>query len=1013
MARSTPLVRDAALAVRQADGGYHSIAIGSPEWYGWLSDEAHRSFAFESPQGKFTARKERKQYGGWYWVAYRQAEGILHKVYAGKPEDLSPERLLAVAVTLTGRTQQGIARQQFRRVVDVPLLATKLAIPPPRPQMLLRPRLIERLEEGLSRKLTLLSAPAGFGKTTLLSAWLGALAGQGMPVAWVSLDPQDNDPMCFWSYLLAAINRAAPGVGDQALALLRTAQPPRLEAVLGELINALAASAGDLVLALDDYQVIEEPIIHSSLAWLLSQLPPRSHLALASRTYPPFPLARLRALGQLVELRAAELRFTAEETAAFFTQVMKLDLPAPDLALLGARNEGWVAGLQLVALALQGRQNGQDQDVIAAFSSSNASIRDYLVEEVLSQQSAEAQAFLLQTSLLTRLSGPLCQSVTGQRASQALLCRLEQEQLFLLPLDAERQWYRYHPLFAEALRTQLQNTYPDLLPALHQRAAAWYAGAGQADEAIAHLLAIPDYAGAARLIGKHAQAALMAGQFQTLLSWLKALPDGILRAHPRLFLYHAWALLFTGQFGAALTRLQDGLTSSQLLKRSMDEDAQRLVDEAAALAGLLGVFHGGSLPPAELGLESPRWPAGDRLLQSLAALSLGFQRADDGDGDSASYWLSKAFRLSAGQGNLLVPVLALCQLAEVQMVQGSLRRAAASYRRAQRLASDQQGRPLPIAGMAFIGLGLLLREWNDLEAAARHILSGIDLCAQWGDLWALDGYLALARVYGAQGMPERAQQALQEAGRIAQQLESDAFLSHVAATQAKNWLAQGNVEAAARWADDAGLSVDGTLSAEDEPAYLLFARLLLAQGQSDLALKLLVRLLPSAEKANRHGRVIEMLALQAVGLHAQNEIPQAFAALERALKLAAPAGYQRLFVELGAPMAALLRQARSRAILPDYVGKLLAAFIEPTSRSDKHNGAALPPASSPALYQTLTPREQEVLRLLAAGSSNGAIAAELVVTVGTVKKHLHNLFCKLQVESRTQAIIAARTLNLV
>lgn len=1012
MARSTPLVRDAALAVWQADGGYHSIPVGSPEWYGWLSNEAHRSFAFESPQGKFTARKERKQYGGWYWVAYRQAEGILHKAYVGKPEDLSPDRLLAVAATLTGRTQHGIARQQDRRrAADVPLLATKLVIPPPHPRILLRPRLIERLQEGSSRKLTLLSAPAGFGKTTLLSAWLGALAGQGRPVAWVSLDSEDNDPTRFWSYLLAAINRAVPDMGNQALALLHAARPPHLEAVLSELINVLAASAADLELALDDYQVIEEPVIHNALAWLLSQLPPRCHLALASRTSPPFPLARLRALGQLVELRAAELRFTAEETAVFFAQVMKLDLAAPDLALLGARNEGWIAGLQLVALALQGRQNRQD--VIAAFSGSEAAIRDYLVEEVLSQQSAEAQAFLLQTSLLTRLSGPLCQSVTGQRASQALLLRLEQEQLFLLPLDAERQWYRYHPLFAEALRTQLQNTSPDLLPALHQRAAAWYAGAGQADDAIAHLLAIPDYAGAARLIGKHAQAALMAGQFQTLLRWLKALPDGMLRAHPRLFLYHAWALLFTGQFGAALTRLQEGLASSQLPKRSMDDDSQRLVDEAAALAGLLGVFHGESLPQAALDLESPRWPAGDTMLQSLAALSLGFQRADDGDGNNASYWLSKALRLSAGQGNLLVPVLALCQLAEVQMVQGSLRRAAASYRRAQRLASDQQGRPLPIAGIAFIGLGVLLREWNDLEAAAQHILTGIDLCAQWGDLWALDGYLALARVYAAQGMPERAQHALQEAARIAQQLESDTFLSHVAATQAKNWLVQGNVEAAARWADDAGLSVDAAVSAEDEPVYLLFARLLLARGQSDLALQLLARLLPPAEKANRYGRVIEMHALQAVGLHMQNETPQALAALERALTLAAPAGYTRLFVELGAPMAALLRLARSRAILPDSVGKLLAAFVAPAGQADKQNGAALPPASSLAFYQALTPREQEVLRLLAAGASNRAIAAELVVTIGTVKKHLHNLFCKLQVESRTQAIVAARTLHLV
>lgn len=1040
MARSTPLVRDTMLAVQTAAGEQHSIAVGSPEWYCWLGDETHRNFAFASSQGTFTARKERKQHGGWYWVAYRQAQGQLSKAYLGKSDDLSLQRLHTVAALLAERAQQAVLRQPRRRTAGIPLVTTKLLLPPVRPQIVARPRLIERLQDGLTRKLTLLSAPTGFGKTTLLSNWLAALDGHGVSVAWVCLDPADNDPIRFWSYVLAALNRAAPGVGDQALNLLAAAQPLRNEAVCTALINAVAASAAELVLALDDYQVIEEPALHEALAFLLTHLPSCLHLALASRSDPPFPLARLRVLGQVVELRAADLSFTSQETATFLTQVMKLDLPPHNVAQLEARTEGWVAGLQLAALALQSHQRADN--AFATFTGNTPVLQDYVLEEVLSQQPEDMRAFLVQTALLPRLSGPLCAAVTGLADSQAMLLRLEQANLFVHPLDAEQHWYRYHSLFADALCAYLQKISPHLLPLLRQRAADWYHAHGQADEAIAQLLAIPDYEAAARVVGAHAQSTLLAGQFHTLLGWLKVLPEETLRASPQLMLYDAWALLLTGQLSDALVRLQAGVESYQPMLQAQEADARRLNDEAGALARMLTAWHAGTLAARDgalseksLWLEGLTWvpvigggsieapqaatstlaapevidveaaTPSDALLQSLMALSLGFQAADAGDEERATHRFSEALRLSARQNNLIVSLLALCQLAELHILQGSLRRAATCYRRAQRLATDPEGHPLPMAGLAFIGMGTILREWNVLDAASRQVRTGIELCQQWGELWALDGYLALARISGAQSRWAEAQHALEEAERIAQRLENTTFLSHVAATQARIWLLQGNLRAAVQWASNAGCSRAAPISAEEESIYLLFARVFVAQGNSGQALELLARMLPTIEAAGRKGRVIEICALQAVAWQAQNATAQGLTALERALTLAAPEGYVRLFVELGEPMSALLRQACARNILPAYSNKLLTAFSTPAAQHGRVNGASLP--------NPLTLREREVLQLLVAGASNRAIAEALVITVGTVKKHLHNIFHKVQAESRTQAIATARTLGLL
>jgi LuxR family transcriptional regulator, maltose regulon positive regulatory protein len=1006
MARTTPCVSDTHLVLSGPAEDRQTILVDSPNWYHWLNDDAHRSFAFANTLGKFTARKERKQQGGWYWVAYRQVQGTLYKTYLGKSEDLSLDRLLSAATMLDTRAQRPKARQRaLRRARVGPLIATKFALPPIRPELLPRPRLFTHLQEGLKKQLTLLYAPPGFGKTTLLSAWLAVLAERGVRVAWVALDARDNDPVRFWSYLLTAINQAVPGSGEQALARLVAAQPTSMESVLTALINTLSAETGDVVLALDDYQMIETPVIHDAVALLLQHLPPRLHLILASRTDLPFALPRLRALGQSLELRTTDLQFTLEEAAAFLGQVMHLDLAPQDIALLHACTEGWVAGLQLAALSLQGRQD--THRFIASLSGSHRAIQEYLVAEVLNKQSEATQTFLLQTSVLVRLNGSLCDAVTDQCGSQTKLLALEQANLFLHPLDGEQQWYRFHPLFAEALRAQLQVRHPSLLPRLHERAAAWHATQGQAADAIEHLLAIPDYDGAARLIGQQARTMLTAGQLSTLLQWLEALPDETIHMHQELMLCQAWALLFTGQLHAALARLEKVITSYEPVLRSDQASVQNasFLEEAGAISRMLSAFHGSTSFQDQWAPEAGEHQDGDPLLQSLVALSLGFQAADSGDESRANQWLTEAIRLSTRQDDLLVAVLALCQLAEVHLVQGHLHQAAANYRQALRLATGPDRQPLPIAGIAYVGVGLLLREWNDLEAAAHHLRVGIELCTEWAEFWALDGYLALARVCAAQGDQDAALGAIQQAERIAPLLDSAAFLGHVEMTRVRLDLLRGQSEAATRWARTAGLHLDDGVCAEEEPMYLLFTRVLLGQGEPAKALQLVTRLLPGVEAAGRHGRLIELLALQALALHAQHGTGQALEALEHAMTLAAPERYARLFVELGAPMQALLRQARARNILPEYTNQLLKAFNTPAAHDGRVNGAS---PSDP-----LTAREREVLQLLALGASNRAIAAELVVTVGTVKKHLHTIFHKLQVESRTQAIATARTFSLI
>jgi LuxR family maltose regulon positive regulatory protein len=961
------------------------------------------------------------------------------------------------------------------RVMSTLLLRSKLYVPPVRAEWVSRPRLIERLNSGLHRKLTLISAPAGFGKTTLLAGWIHSAGtdGHAPSIAWLSLDEGDNDPARFWAYALAALDTLRPGLGDGARAFLRSAGPadaaaqPAIETALTAILNDLAAAGADtrqwpaFVLVLDDYHLIEAQPIHQGLAFLVEHLPPQFHLVISGRADPPLPLPRLRARGDLTELRVADLRFTVEEATTFLNDAIGLSLMSQDVAALEARTEGWIAGLHLAALALQGMLSTGVWDpqraahFIATFSGSHRYVLDYLVEEVLQQQPEPVQDFLLQTSILSRLTGPLCDAVldTGgpkpdaDKASvgsphpdpntqsplseihspgQRMLEHLEAANLFILPLDGERRWYRYHRLFADLLHARLQDRCPTA--PLHRRAAEWYEQNGLPQEGIGHALAVQDFGRATRLIEQCADEMLWAnGQVATLLRWLEMLPGELIRSQPNLCLLRAWAFFLSAQFKAAEAVVQDATVAFQTAALP-DQERQNATSQITVMQALLANFRGDLPRTIELSRRAlDLVPDDNAFLRGSLAGNLGGAYTRIGDMAAAAQAFSEAMHFYATTGNTFIALIASSYLGAAQAALGQLRDAAETYRQALELAASRGATQSLGARLAHVGLGSLLCEWNELEAAAHHLKSGIDLVDQPPDLslgpgqqLLVDGYLGLARVRQALGDAEAALELVHKAWQTAEE-HAPAQLARVAATRARIWIAQGNLHAAARWAQESGLT------AADEPAFhrefetLTLARVLLADSQSADALGLLERLRRAAEAGSRMGSAIEARVLQALTLEGQGQTAEALAALGQALSLAEPEGYVRLFADEGAPLADLLRQATSQGIARNYVNRLLTAFAIP---ADRDLGARLrrpegaPPPSSPVfhpprLVEPLTDRELEVLRLIAVGLSNREIAEELVLAVTTVKKHASNIYGKLGIRSRTQAVARAEELGLL
>ena len=905
------------------------------------------------------------------------------------------------------------------------LLATKLHVPRPQPGFVPRPRLAEELDAGLARRLILVCAPAGFGKTALLADWA---ASGGHRVAWLSLDEADNDPVRFWRHAVAALDRAHPGIAERAAPLLGLPAPSSFEGLVTALINELAQPTEDeVLLVLDDYHLIDSGSVHESVVFLLDHLPPDLRLVLASRSDPPLPLARLRARGQLAELRAADLRFTPEEAAALLGEAAGPGLPAGAVEALAARTEGWAAGLQLAGLSLRG--HADPPGFAAAFSGSHRFVLDYLADEVLDGQSGQVRAFLLETSVLERLSGELCDAVTGRSGSQAMLQDIERAGLFLVPLDEMRGWWRYHHLFADLLRARLQAEQPGRVQVLHRAAAAWYQEHDLADDAVRHALAAGDAAWAARLVERHVETLLGRGEGVTLRRWLSALPAATVRDRPRLCLAQA--------YGAAM--------AFQL------ETLETLLDDAERALAVNGHQpYEPSLGPAQ----------GDSVLANVAA-GIAFLRASlarlRGDaGLAASYnrqalaqlgedeWLMRSFvrwnqavadwlggRLGPAEHSLaemlaerraareffagFLPMRVCYDLGDVQRAQGNLDAALATYRQALEVAGESQA---TLAGPAHVGLAQVLYERNELDAALDHATRGVRLCRELTFTQALaTGLAVVARIRRAQGDAAGAVEAMTDAGQAGLSPQVATLFNPVPSQRAQLLLAQGDLRAAAQWTTAAGLSPNDEPNYSHEPAYLVLARVLLAQSDPGPALPLLQRLLDAAVSQGRAGSVIEIQALRGLALAAGGDHPSALGALADAFTLAAPHGYVRVFADEGAPMHALLtRLAATRRGQQDSADHIDARHLAVLLRACGQPGgppARLRTGAAPGLAEPLTGRELEVLRLLATGRSNQRIAHDLVVALDTVKKHVTHILGKLGATNRTEAVARARQCGLI
>ncbi|NTU83767.1 MAG: helix-turn-helix transcriptional regulator [Chloroflexales bacterium] len=935
-----------------------------------------------------------------------------------------------------------------------PLLATKLHLPPARPTLFPRPQLFARLQAGLLGKLTLIAAPAGFGKTSLLSAWRATPAGSTLRWAWLSLDAADSDPTRFWSYVIAALGSLQPDREHPALALLHAPQPPPVETVLTPLLNSLSTLPADAVLVLDDYHLIDAPPIHRGLAFLLDHLPPQVHLVLLTRADPPLPLARLRAQGSLSELRAADLRFTAEETAAFLTG---LPLSVEDIATLEARTEGWIAGLQFAALAM--RDRADLSGFVQAFRGSNRFVVDYLAEEVLARQPPHLQAFLLQTSILDRMCGPLCDAVllgpdevphagrpldtlpleppVPAAYSQSLLAELERANLFLVSLDDERHWYRYHHLFGELLRQRLASgAAPTVVATLHRRASAWFERQDLGVEAIEHALAAQDWAQAARLIEQHVWTVMFRGQIFTMLDWFRTLPAAVMDVRPTLYVLQAVMLMHTRQLDAAEARLR---TAEACLRPETPADLRLLVQGMVQTTRATIGFYQGDLPRCVTHARQAL-----TLLPEMASIphtaARGFAALSflvSGElGPAVEHQLAEVASVARTADNRYVVLRVIILRARLQMLQGRLRAAAATLRQAAEVAPENGGVQRLIGSEGYyFGLGDLYREWNDLGTAEGLLRTGMERAlGEWTTNATLlgQGVIALARLQQAVGDPAGADATLERFAALGQEHAFDPLvLARAAALRAQLALGRGALDMAERWARASGLGIDDEPAFLREAEYLALARVLIARGRTSVpeqipaALQLLERLRAAAEAGERTGSIIEILSLQALALQAGGDAPAARDALARALALAEPEGYVRLFVDEGSPMAALLEtyatmHAGDGAPHQHYANRLLAAFdAPPMHAAERMQPATSATALSPAalglapLVEPLSARELEILRLIAGGHSNQAIADALIIALGTVKKHINNIYGKLAVQSRTQALARARQLGLL
>jgi LuxR family transcriptional regulator, maltose regulon positive regulatory protein len=887
------------------------------------------------------------------------------------------------------------------------ILATKLYLPQPRPQRVLRPHLVKQLNDGLAHKLTLVSAPAGFGKSTLISEWA---AGCGRRVAWLSLDEGDNEVTRFLAYLIAALQTIEPEIGAGVLRLLRSPQLPPLDVILGTLLNEVTTIPDQFVLILDDYHLIDARPIDDAITFLLKHLPPQMHLVIATREDPSIPLARLRARGELTEVRAADLRFTYAETAGFLNQIMGLKLSPEEIAALESRTEGWIAGLQLAALSMQGRNDAAG--FIKSFTGSHHFVLDYLIEEVLDQQPASVQSFLLRSSILDRMCGPLCDAVlqgegdpnsVAAGAGQETLHYLERANLFVIPLDNERRWYRYHHLFGDLLRQRLLQSYPGLageprggVAQYHVRASEWFEENGLEIEAFQHAAAAHDIARAERLMEGNGMPLLFRGAVAPVSNWLASLPAAVLDARPGLWVMYASALLFVGQLAGVEQKLQAAEAALQDAKQ--DDRSRDLIGHIASIRATLAVTQHEVENIVFQSRRALEYLAPSNLpVRTATTWTLGYAYHLQGDRAAAGQAYDEAIAISQSIGHFIINMMATLGLGNLQEMDNQLAQAAASYQHVLELAGDP---PLPVACGAHLGLARIHYEWNELDAAHEHAQRGVHLARQ---LAATDRRVAcdlfLARLKLAEGDATGAAEILAAAEQAVQQHNFVQRIPEVGAAQVRVLLQQGNPAAAAQIAQRLGLPISQ-------------ARVHLALGEAPAALAVLAPLSRQAEAKRWPDERLKVMILQAIALQACGEAEEAVQLLSQALALGEPGGFVRVFVDEGLPLAHLLSTAAARGIMPSYTGRLLAAFAaEERNRHTESNRSTA--ATVQTLAEPLSERELEILQLIAQGLSNHEIGERLFIALDTVKGHNRRIFEKLQVQRRTEAVARARSLNLL
>lgn len=900
------------------------------------------------------------------------------------------------------------------------LILTKLNIPPPRPNLILRERLTERLNAGIQGKLTLVTAMAGSGKTTLVSEWVHA---NQLPAAWVNLEQEDNDPTRFFLYAIAAIQRIDGKLGTSSLICLQSPQALPPETLLTDLINDISSQAKQIILVLDDYHVIDNQVLHKALTFLLDHLPTQLHLVIITRSEPSLPLARLRAKGELNELHAVDLRFNLEETSNFL-ESMGLQFSSDQVSTLEVHTEGWAAGLQLAALSMRGQRDAER--FTHTFTGRDRYVLNYLAEEVVNQLPEDTKDFLYRTSILGRLSGPLCDAVTGGINSQQILKGLEADNLFVIPLDNEQVWYRYHPLFADFLKNVLAQTDPDLFYALHRKASIWYQDRDLKTEAVNHGLEARDYDRTSQLIAQYAMDMVSSGEIRTLSSWLERLPGEVVENDARLSL----ALALTAFLRGDRLSLKESLDNTRKAISHLEEsapDKELLLAEVDALGTIAAIEIGEAFDLKAAQQTLGKLPSESGLLRASLAYTLGVAHRSLGDINAAGEAFSQALEISQESSNLLTALVAGYDLGALRADQGFLHEADKIHRQSFEFIKERIGEAserFPPAGAALIGLGRLLYEWGEFAEAQKSTREGIQLIEKVGGLGiSKDGYLTLALIENTSGNTARAIELVEKAEKIARGVKRPEVLARLTPHKVKFWIRGGNLRGAANWLAMQDLDPENPPGYPFDLAYLTMVQVYIAQaeqqgeaGKLEDARRMLVRIQDSAETTQLPRQLIESQVISALALQASGKTDKAITTLSQALTKAEPEGHAALFVSEGDPIKRLLLRIPKKDVNPSYKARLLAGFdLSPLKTAPPllTEAGTLPPIQAFPLVEPLSEREIEVLALVAGGLSNREIADQLYITIGTVKRHLTNIYQKLGVNNRTGAVTLGRQYNLI